>query len=229
MRSLFLSNVFLQRSQLKISYSAQSFNVVLDTGSSDLWVTGSSCTTCTQGTPSFKNSASSTFQSAQGTSGQSVPVTITYGSGTVAGSLVRDTVAMGGFQVQNQPWLLVDQTSSNLLDGSNAGIMGLAFESIANTGATPLWQTLATGNQLSTPEMSFWITRVSGGNQNSNAVDEEFGGVFTLGGQNQTLYTGNVEFLPLVTNIGKQTYWLLTVSGMHRICPCPIVDFFSRT
>lgn len=190
--------------------SPQSFNVVLDTGSSDLWVTSSACTTCDRDTPSFNEAASSTFQAAQDSTGQPVPVSITYGSGAVAGDLVRDTVAMGGFQMPRQPWLLVDQTSANLLTGTNAGIMGLAFDTIANTGAVPFWQALADGNQLTTPEMSFWFTRLLG---DQNAQVEDFGGVFTLGGQNQTLYTGDVEFLPLVTNVGRQTYWLLNVSG----------------
>jgi len=123
---------------------------------------------------------------------------------------------MGGFQVQSQPWLLVDQTSASLLDGSNAGIMGLAFDTIANTGAVPFWQTLAQGGQLSTPEMSFWFTRFLG---DTSAQEEEFGGIFTLGGQNQTLFTGDIEFLPLVTNAGRQTYWLLSVSGTY---PSPL-------
>ncbi|KAF9651450.1 aspartic peptidase A1 [Thelephora ganbajun] len=196
---------------IQIGTPPQSFNVVLDTGSSDLWVTDKACTTCAQGTPSFNTAASTTFQRGQDATGQPVRVTITYGSGSVAGDLVRDTVVMGGFQVQRQPWLLVDQTSASLLDGTDAGIMGLAFSTIANTGATPFWQNLAQGGQLSTPEMGFWFTRFS---NDRNAQQEEFGGIFTLGGQNQTLYKGNVEFLPLVTNVGRQTYWLLTISGI---------------
>jgi len=132
---------------------------------------------------------------------------------------------MGGFQVQDQPWLLVDQTSANFLDGTNAGIMGLAFDTLANTGATPFWQTLATAGQLATPEMSFWLTRFLG---DPIAGEDNFGGIFTLGGQNKTLYTGDVEFLPLVTNAGRQTYWLLNVSGMFLICICLVRGFFSR-
>lgn len=150
------------------------------------------------------------MQISQGSNGQPVPITITYGSGAVEGFLVRDTVTMGGFQVKNQPWLLVDQTTSGLLDGSNAGIIGLAFDTLANTASTPFWQTLASGGQLSTPEMSFWITREI---TDPNAQNEAFGGVFTLGGQNQTLYQGDVEFLPLVINVGKPTYWLLNISS----------------
>ena len=197
---------------IQLPNSPQTFNVVLDTGSSDLWVTGKGCTSCTTGTPSFDYNASSTLQIGQDSTGQPVSVSITYGSGAVGGYLVRDTVSMGGFQVQRQPWLLVDQTSSDLLDGTNAGIMGLAFDTIANTASTPFWQTLASTNQFSTPEMSFWITREL---NDTSAPKETFGGVFTLGGQNQTLYQGDVEFLPLVTNVGKPTYWLLNVTGPY--------------
>ena len=204
--------------KIQLSNSPQSFNVVLDTGSSDLWVTDTGCTTCTPGSPTFNSGASSTFQLSRDTTGQPVRVTITYGSGSVAGDLVRDTVSMGGFQVQNQPWLLVDQTSASLLDGSNAGIMGLAFDTIANTGAVPFWQTLAQGGQLTTPEMGFWFTRLLG---DTSAQEEEFGGIFTLGGQNQTLFTGDIEFLPLVTSSGRQTYWLLSVSGKRPITFLP--------
>ena len=187
----------------QISDSPQSFNVILDTGSSDLWVTAPGCTTCTPGSTNFNSGASTSFQLGQDNSGQPVRVTITYGSGSVAGNLVRDTVAMGGFQVQNQPWILVDQTSTILLDSSKAGIMGLAFDTISNIGAIPFWQNLAQGGQLSTPEMSFWFTRLL---NDQSAQEEDFGGIFTLGGQNQTLFTGDIEFLPLVTDAGQQTY-----------------------
>jgi len=151
------------------------------------------------------------LQVARNSAGQLVPVQITYGSGAVAGNLVSDTVAMGGFQVQRQPWLLAQQTTAGLLDGTDAGIMGLAFDTIANTASTPFWQTLATTGQLTTPEMSFWMVRQL---NNPTAPKEAFGGIFTLGGQNQTLFQGNIEFLPLVTNIGRPTYWLLNVTAI---------------
>ena len=202
----------------EVSNSPQSFNVVLDTGSSDLWAASAGCVTCTTGAPGFDSSTSSTFQLAtQDPTGGPIPPTIAYGTGTVTGDFVRDTVAMGGFQVQNQSWLLGDQTSANLLDGSDAGIMGLAFETIASTGATPFWQTLAQDNQLATPEMSFRFTRLL---HDQNTPFEEFGGIFTLGGQNKTLYAGDIEFLLLVTIAGRPTRWLLNMSGMLSSCTC---------
>ena len=132
---------------------------------------------------------------------------------------------MGGLKVERQPWLLVDQTTANILVGSGAGIMGLAFDTIANTKATPFWQTLATGNHLASPEMSFWFTRFIG---DPDAQEEEFGGVFTLGGQNKTLYIGDVEFLPLVTDAGQETFWLLEISGTFLVRTCVVLGPFSR-
>ena len=71
-------------------------------------------------------------------------------------------------------------------------------------------QQLATGGQLAAPEMSFWLTRQI---TNRNAPEDAPGGVFTLGGTNSSLFTGNIEFLnmPAAT---QPTFWLLQMSGM---------------
>ena len=130
---------------------------------------------------------------------------------------------MGGFQVKLQPWLRVDQITGSQEDGSTSGLLGLAFEALADVGATPFWQTLADSGQLGSPEMSFWLTRLIG---DPNASTEEFGGIFTLGGRNQSLYTGDVEFSPLVTINGRKTYWLVGVSGVYLIRPRPVPGSF---
>ncbi|KAJ7587108.1 acid protease [Mycena floridula] len=191
---------------VNIGTPPQPFNVILDTGSSDLWVADSSCVTCDSNTPTFNGATSSTLKTA---SGSGSTTTIRYGSGEVQGTLSSETVTMGGFTVTGQTFLAVDQTSSGLLDGSVSGIMGLAFDTISSTRSTPFWQTLAEGNQLTTPEMSFWITRFR---TDPQATEEEFGGVFTLGGTNSSLFTGDIEFLPLATQ--TPSFWLLSVSGI---------------
>lgn len=79
------------------SYRAESFDVVLDTGSSDLWIAGPECTSCTSDQiPTFDTSKSTTFQSA------TTSATISYGSGEVTGTVGSDTVTMAGFTVENQ-------------------------------------------------------------------------------------------------------------------------------
>ncbi|KAF8160631.1 aspartic peptidase domain-containing protein [Crassisporium funariophilum] len=188
---------------ITIGTPPQPFNVILDTGSSDLWLADTTCRTCPT-MPLFESAKSTSFQAS---SSENSAVTIHYGSGAVAGTLATDTVTMGGFTIPDQTFLTVDRLTSNLLDGSVSGIMGLAFDAIASTRATPFWQTLSQGGQLSTQEMSFWLTRVS---NEPNAKAEEPGGVFTLGGTNSSLFTGDIEFN---TMAGTPSFWLLSLSG----------------
>jgi len=116
---------------------------------------------------------------------------------------------MGDFTVQKQTFLAVDQVSSDLTEGSVQGIMGLAFGSISSTSATPFWENLANGGELSVPEMGFWLQRA-----NPLSTDEEGpGGVFTLGGTNSSLFTGVIEFLDMPSNI-RPSFWLLNTASI---------------
>jgi cathepsin D len=72
------------------------YNVILDTGSADLWVAASTCTQGCNGLQTFDSSSSSTFSTA------SSPFTVTYGSGKASGSLATDVVQMAGFEVSKQ-------------------------------------------------------------------------------------------------------------------------------
>src|SRR6267154_3572091 len=72
------------------------YDVVLDTGSADLWLVNSQCTQNCNGFPAYNPSSSSSFANA------SKPFAMTYGSGQASGYLAQDVVQMAGFQVQNQ-------------------------------------------------------------------------------------------------------------------------------
>ena len=194
--------------QITVGTPPQSFKIVLDTGSSDLWVAATECLSCGQ-TPPFDPTRSSTIQQVTGLSGQAQTVTIRYGSGRVAGILASDTVSMSGFTVNPQRFVVVEQMTDGLLDGDVSGIMGLAFQALASTEATPFWQTLVNTNQFNSPEISFWLARHL---DDVNPATEEAGGVMTLGGTNNTLFTGDIEFNSLV-NDGTPTFWMLELTG----------------
>jgi len=187
---------------LTIGTPPQSFSVILDTGSSDLWLATDGCADCDSGTPLFDATQSSSFQASTSA------VEIQYGSGAVKGTLGSDTVTMGGFTIPSQTFLTVDQLTSGLLDDPVSGIMGLAFSTIASTRAIPFWQALANGNQLSTQEMGFWLTRA---NPNSQATEVP-GGVFTLGGTNSSLFTGSIDFQNMP--VSTPSFWLLSLASV---------------
>ncbi|OCH87875.1 acid protease [Obba rivulosa] len=196
---------------ISVGTPSQQFNVVLDTGSSDLWLASSQCLACPRGTPEFNPSSSSSLQEVTGSSGQPQQLTIQYGSGSVAGLLAQDTVGMGGFTVNPQKFLLVEQMTSGLLDGDVSGIMGLAFQALATTQATPFWEALVNNNQFASPEMSFWLTRFI---DDQNTQQNEPGGELTLGGTNSTLFEGNIDFQNLANVPNGPTFWMLEVSGV---------------
>ena len=97
--------------------------------------------------------------------------------------------------------------SQGLISGQLAGIMGLAFQ---GTDAVPVWQALINENSLTNPEFSFFLTRFI---DDPNAQTEEPGGVFTLGGTNNTLFQGNIDFQSFTPSTGG-SFWLQTVSSV---------------
>nr|GAT55743.1 acid protease [Mycena chlorophos] len=124
------------------------------------------------------------------------------------GTLGSDTVQMAGFSVSNQIFAVCDAVSDGLLTNPVSGLLGLAWQSIASSGATPLWQTLA-ASSWDSPVMAFQLTRFL--NQ-SKAQDEEFGGSFTMGFVNQSLYTGDIEYIDMPTS--TDSYWILSISAI---------------
>ncbi|TFY53179.1 hypothetical protein EVJ58_g9594 [Rhodofomes roseus] len=171
---------------ISVGTPSQSFPMIMDTGSSDLWLASSSCSGCPSDTPEFTSSSSSSFKSNSSSTsssghggGSNGEVSITYGSGDVQGSLGTDTVSLAGRR-------------------------------LAATGAVPFWQALISQGSLSNPEFAFYLTRFV---DDESAETEEPGGTFTIGGVNGSLYSGDITYYDL-TDSTSPTYWTLTISGI---------------
>lgn len=197
---------------LAIGTPAVSFNVILDTGSSDLWVasTGASTTSnIPQDIATFDEKSSTTFKSLN----QSF--TITYDSGEAQGTLAQDTVQMAGFEVDAQVFATVSQVSSNVLSGPVSGLMGLAWQTIASSGATPFWQALASSNDTLTDGVfGVQLTRY---NNDTKVSALEPGGTFTLGAVNSSLFTGEIDYQPIPT--GEVGYWIQQITRAASSLP----------
>ncbi|KAI0807141.1 acid protease [Fomes fomentarius] len=126
--SLASSNEFAYLIQINIG--GQDFMVLLDTGSSDLWVVSSDCTTegCA-GVPKYHRTASLSLTD--------VSFHLNYLMGNVTGVVGSDTVTLGEFQVSSQIFAMANQTGGLGLSATgNSGIMGLAFPAEASIADT---------------------------------------------------------------------------------------------
>lgn len=190
--------------QVSIGTPAQNFNIILDTGSSDFWVVDSACTSsqCT-GVNQFDSSSSSSFQ------GSSDPFSIRYGSGAVQGVLATDTVSLAGYSVTSQTFAEVDTLAQNTLRAPASGIMGMGFQQLASSQATPLWQVLAEQGKFRDNLFSFQLTRNAETTQNT-AVNP--GGVFTMGELDSNQFNGTPNYVSLS---GSEGYWTIPLQAFN--------------
>ncbi|KAH9931946.1 aspartic peptidase domain-containing protein [Fomitopsis serialis] len=174
---------------------------------SDLWVASSeggltSLSTIPSGVATFNTSASSSFASLNES------FSITYGSGSALGSLARDTVRMAGFAITAQTFAVVDEITQGVLTSPISGLLGLGWQQLSASGATPFWEALAQSNNTLSDKV-FGIQLARYGND-SNAESQEPGGTFTLGAVNESLFTGDIEY----QDVPQVGYWLQEISGL---------------
>eukprot|EP01084_Bolivina_argentea_P038164 70580_1 len=130
-----------------ITIGGQQFQVLFDTGSSNLWIPDSSCDNCA-GTHKFDTSASSTYSSISYET-----FSLQYGSGSISGVVGQDEIKLGGLSTTAQFGLVTHsgQGSTAQFDG----ICGMAYEALADDYIQPLFQTLYSNNLVSQQIFSF--------------------------------------------------------------------------
>jgi cathepsin D len=188
--------------EIQIGTEFQQFRVVPDTGSVDLWIDSAD----------FDRGASSTFSVVGG------PATITYRSGSVTGDVAEDIVQFGSFEATPQRFLLGTTITTPPVDPNN-GNLGLpapdATSPLSPFGAQPFWANVRANDPTVDSRMSFKFPPAPGGSRQTRSEHhEDSGGVLTIGGVNDTLFTGDVEFLPLFSFGGLCTHWALPVLGI---------------
>ncbi|EDW43697.1 lysosomal aspartic protease [Drosophila sechellia] len=176
---------------ISIGTPGQDFLVQFDTGSSNLWVPGSSCTSiaCKDHQVFYENQ-SSTYV-ANGT-----PFSITYGTGSVSGYLSADYVSFAGLTVQNQTFgEVTTEQGTNFVDAYFDGILGMGFPSLAVDGVTPTFQNMIQQGLVQSPVFSFFLR--------DNGSVTFYGGELILGGSDPSLYSGSLTYV----NVIQAAYW----------------------
>lgn len=129
----------------------QFMDVVFDTGSSDTWIPGTDCHSCGSHNR-FQYTRSSTFLDTQ------EKFFDAYGSGSVSGTIVVDTVTVGRYKVQNVKFGVISEETQKLQVFIADGIFGLAFEGLAHISRPTLFTSLATQNDGIANMFAFYLT-----------------------------------------------------------------------
>jgi len=184
---------------ITIGTPPQHFNVVFDTGSSNLWVPSSQCpltNIACQLHNKYDHSASSTYFK----NGSSFA--IQYGSGSLSGVISGDNVAVGTAVAKRQLFAeALSEPGTAFLVAKFDGILGMAFPSISVNHITPVFNTLVEQQQVDQDLFSFYLNR-----DQSASV----GGSLNIGGIDADHYTGNIVYHDVV----MEKYWTLELESV---------------
>eukprot|EP00927_Polykrikos_kofoidii_P004161 TRINITY_DN1164_c0_g1_i7.p1 TRINITY_DN1164_c0_g1~~TRINITY_DN1164_c0_g1_i7.p1 ORF type:complete len:415 (+),score=73.25 TRINITY_DN1164_c0_g1_i7:72-1247(+) len=188
--------------EITVGSPPQSFQVVYDTGSSNLWLNNQKpgIWPWSSKHPAYDHSKSSTYV----TNGSTFK--IQYGSGPVSGVYSKDTINLGGNEIAAYTFAEVDNTGGLGLAwklGHFDGICGMGWDDISvDHVETPL-RALVNSKKLTENVFAFYLG--SGG-----AVGE-----LVLGGVDPSHYSGDFTYQPVIeTAPGKTGYWAIEMDDV---------------
>ncbi|GAA5923912.1 pepsin-like aspartic protease [Sporobolomyces koalae] len=185
---------------------------ILDTGSADLWIASTNCsslTGCSTTTPLYNTTQSSTRLEMNTT------FSVKYGGGSASGEIWQDYVGFAGYNVSSQAFALIQDIDGDLLGQGISGLMGLGWQQLAASRVTPFWQNLYAASVLPFPGFAVSLTRY---NNVSTAAAVEPGGSLTIGYLNASLYSSDINYVSIPN--GMESYWVIpmdqvTVNGTN--------------
>uniref|UniRef100_A0A452HXE1 renin n=1 Tax=Gopherus agassizii TaxID=38772 RepID=A0A452HXE1_9SAUR len=181
--------------EISIGTPAQTFKVVFDTGSANLWVPSYRCSPLYSACVShnrYDSSKSRTYLE-NGTG-----FAIQYGSGSVKGFLSQDVVMVsaGKAMLRINPMVFAEATALPAFPFIFArfdGVLGMGYPSQAIDGITPVFDRILSQQVLK---------------EDVNSLLKP-GGEIILGGSDPAYYTGGFHYM----NVNKNGYWQISMKG----------------
>ncbi|BAT79981.1 hypothetical protein LR48_Vigan213s003300 [Vigna angularis] len=184
--------------EISIGSPPQYFNVVFDTGSSNLWVPSSKCifSIACYFHSKYRSKISSTYTEI------GTPCSIPYGQGSIYGFFSQDNVQVGDVIIKDQEFAEITREGSFTLSALPFdGILGLGFLDAAIGKVTPVWYNMIEQEQICHQIFSLWL------NQDPT---EEMGGEIVFGGIDYRHFRGEHTYVPL----SQKGYWQIDVGDV---------------
>ncbi|CAI9108216.1 OLC1v1007769C1 [Oldenlandia corymbosa var. corymbosa] len=184
--------------EISIGTPPQHFDVVFDTGSSNLWIPSSKCffSVACYVHSKYRSKLSHTHTEIGN------PCKIPYGSGSIYGFLSRDNLLLGNITIKGQ--VFTEATWEGLFTFLLAqfdGILGLGFQDIAIGQVTPVWYNMVQQDLVSLQMFSFWL---------NTDPKSKLGGEILFGGVDWSHFRGHHTYVP-ITQTG---YWQIEVGDV---------------
>jgi len=185
---------------IELGTPGQNFNVIFDTGSSNLWVPSATCPVWEVACRThnrYDSTASSSYKP-NGTEFE-----IHYGSGSMSGFLSTDTCCFAGLCAQDQTFAEANhEPGLSFVAAKFDGILGMGFPGLAVLDVIPPFNTMVNQGVVD-PVFSFWLSR---------DPEAEVGGEMILGGSDPSYYEGEMTYIEVDSYPG---YWKIAMGGIQ--------------
>lgn len=184
--------------EISLGTPPQNFKVILDTGSSNLWVPSAECTSLACYLHSKYDHDSSTSYKPNGSE-----FSIQYGSGSMEGYVSQDTLQIGDLVIEGQDFAeATSEPGISFAFGKFDGILGLAYDTISVNKIVPPVYNAIKQDLLEKPLFSFYL----GENSDGKGDDSQA----TFGGFDESKFEGDITWLP----VRRKAYWEVKLEGL---------------
>ncbi|EFB17057.1 hypothetical protein PANDA_006660, partial [Ailuropoda melanoleuca] len=190
--------------EIDIGTPPQTFKVIFDTGSANLWVPSTKCSplyTACEIHSLYDSSESSSYME-NGTA-----FTIHYGTGKVKGFLSQDMVTVGGITVTQTFGEVTELPLIPFMLAKFDGVLGMGFPAQAVGGVTPVFDHILSQGVLKEDVFSVYYSRST---DLSSRDSHLLGGELVLGGSDPQYYHGNFHYV----SVSRTGSWQIKMKGV---------------
>ncbi|KAK4513129.1 poly(A)-binding protein binding protein [Mucor velutinosus] len=184
--------------EIQLGSPPQTFTVVFDTGSSNLWVPSTHCSSIACFLHKRYDSQKSQTYAENGTE-----FSIRYGTGALEGFISHDQLNLGGIKIEDQGFAeSVKEPGFTFAFAKFDGILGLGYDTISVQHTVPPFYHMVNRDLIDEPLFSFWL--------NDAGEEGAAGGELIFGATDPSHYSGELIW----SDVRRKGYWEITMEDI---------------